>query len=227
MLTESRWLLPQVDARQVGELSTALKIHPLAARVLLNRGYSDPDEAERFLHPTLKHLHDPYQLLGMRIAVDRLLRAVKSGEKILLYGDYDVDGTCSIVILKKAIELAGGTAIFHVPHRLRDGYGMRSDVIEHVATEGVSLVISVDTGIRANEAVQHARDVGIDVIITDHHLPEQDLPPALAEVVPNLPAVKEGKSTAIICSNFTCRPPISDPDELAKSLHDALMAKAA
>jgi single-stranded-DNA-specific exonuclease len=171
----------------VGTLARALKVHPLAARVLVNRGYADADSAERFLRPTFEHLHDPFLLRGMKEAVGRLARAVTGGEKILLYGDYDVDGTCSIVILKKAIELAGGRADFHVPHRLRDGYGMRADVIERAAAEGVSLVVTVDTGIRANEAIARARESGIDVIVTDHHLPEHDLPPAVAILNPNQP----------------------------------------
>jgi single-stranded-DNA-specific exonuclease len=117
--------------------------------------------------------------------VERLRRAIEQREKILIYGDYDVDGTISVVILKKAIELAGGEANFHVPHRLREGYGMRADVVERAAGSGVRLIVSVDTGIRASEVVKGARERGIDVIVTDHHLPEAELPPALAVLNPN------------------------------------------
>lgn len=159
----------------------------MTARVLLNRGLEDLDSGRRFLFPTLEHLHDPRQLAGMTEALDRLRRAISAGEKILIYGDYDVDGTISVVILKKAIELAGGAASFHVPHRLRDGYGMRAEVIERAAGMGVRLIISVDTGIRALEVVKGARELGIDVIVTDHHLPEAELPPAHAVVNPNRP----------------------------------------
>jgi single-stranded-DNA-specific exonuclease len=121
----------------------------------------------------------------MREAVARIRGAIEAGEKILIYGDYDVDGATSVVILKKAIEMAGGEAGFHVPHRLRDGYGMRAEVIETAAERGVSLIVSVDTGIRASEVVRGARERGIDVIVTDHHLPEAGLPPALAVLNPN------------------------------------------
>jgi single-stranded-DNA-specific exonuclease len=123
----------------------------------------------------------------MEQAVSRLRRAIDAHEQILLYGDYDVDGTSAVVILKKAIELAGGRASFHVPHRLRDGYGMRSEVVEEAAASGISLIVSVDTGIRASDVVRHASALGIDVIVTDHHLPEEELPPALAVINPNRP----------------------------------------
>ena len=160
-------------------------MHPIAARVLLNRGMTDPDAAQRFLKPSIEHLHDPLRLAGMREAVERLRTAIAAKDKILIYGDYDVDGTVSVVILKKAIEMAGGQASHHVPHRLKDGYGMRSEVIEKAAAMGVRLIVSVDTGIRASEVVRGARELGMDVVITDHHLPEAELPPALAVLNPN------------------------------------------
>src|SRR5579863_7845654 len=164
----ANWIIPEVDAGAARELASALRLHPITARVLLNRGLNDPDAVRRFLRPSLGHLHDPFRLAGMREAVDRLRAAIAAKEKILIYGDYDVDGTVSVVILKKAIELAGGEASFHVPHRLRDGYGMRAEVIERAAAMGVRLIISVDTGIRAGEVVRGARELGIDVIVTDH-----------------------------------------------------------
>lgn len=179
------WLLPQINPNEVAALQQSLAIGAPAARVLWSRGCRDPEEARKFLKPSLEDLHDPSLLRGMREAAQRLHAAVERREKVLLYGDYDVDGTSSVVILKKAIEIAGGTASYHVPHRLRDGYGMRTDVIEEAAAAGVSLVISVDTGIRAAEVVKRARALGIDVIITDHHLPENELPPALAVLNPN------------------------------------------
>ncbi|HYL36238.1 MAG TPA: single-stranded-DNA-specific exonuclease RecJ [Bryobacteraceae bacterium] len=174
-----------MDRRAIDELAAALRLQPLTARVLLNRGFNDPAAAQSFLAPSLEHLHDPLLLTGIREAVDRLRLAIQAKEKILIYGDYDVDGTVSVVILKKAIELAGGEASHHVPHRLKDGYGMRSEVIERAAAMGVRLIVSVDTGIRALEVVRGAREKGIDVIITDHHLPEAELPPALAVLNPN------------------------------------------
>jgi single-stranded-DNA-specific exonuclease len=185
MRNSSRWLLPDFDRDAVHQLGRTLNVSPLAARVLWVRGYRDPDAAHRFLCPKFEHLHDPFLLRDMDAAATRLQRAIDRKEKILLYGDYDVDGTTSVVILKKIIDLAGGCCNFYVPHRLRDGYGMRPEVIERAAADGVALVISVDTGIRATAVVQHARELGIDVIVTDHHLPEASLPPALAVVNPN------------------------------------------
>src|ERR1700692_2072101 len=117
----------------------------------------------------------------------RVLRAIHLHEKMLIYGDYDVDGTSAVVLLTKAIELAGGAADYHVPHRLKDGYGMRAAVVEAAAEQGVKLIVSVDTGIRAGEVVRRANELGIDVIVTDHHLPETELPPALAVLNPNRP----------------------------------------
>jgi single-stranded-DNA-specific exonuclease len=181
----TQWLLPTPDPEAVADLGSTLRIQPLTARILAARGLTDPDAAKRFLTPSIDHLHSPSLLSGMREALERLRAAIAAHEKILIYGDYDVDGTVSVVILKKAIELAGGQASFHVPHRLKDGYGMRADVIERAAAMGVRLIISVDTGIRAGEVVQGARELGIDVIVTDHHLPEAELPPALAVLNPN------------------------------------------
>lgn len=126
-------------------------------------------------------------MLGMRAAVERIRAAIERKETILIYGDYDVDGTTAIVILKTAIEICGGLVDFHVPHRIKDGYGMKDEVIERAAAEGVRLIISVDTGIRAFAAADAARRVGVDLIVTDHHLPEseQGVPQALAVLNPN------------------------------------------
>ena len=156
------------------------------AELLLRRGIDEPEPACRFLIPELSHLHDPALMLGMREAVERLEAAIERKEKVLIYGDYDVDGTTAIVILKTAIELCGGIADFHVPHRIREGYGMRDEVIERAAADGVRLIISVDTGIRAFAAAEAARHTGVDLIVTDHHLPGSDgLPHALAVLNPN------------------------------------------
>lgn len=181
----AHWLIPEVDPQQIHRLGVELGVQPLTAKVLASRGFTDAERAAIFLSPSIEHLHDPYLLAGMKEAVARLRRAIEQREKILIYGDYDVDGTTSVVILKKAIELAGGEANFHVPHRLREGYGMRADVVERAAGSGVRLIVSVDTGIRASDVVQGARERGIDVIVTDHHLPEAELPPALAVLNPN------------------------------------------
>ena len=185
IIRKTKWIFPKLDAARERALADALGILPLTARVLLSRGYGDQGDARQFLETPLSGLHDPYLLSGMAEAVPRLLLAIARRESILIYGDYDVDGTTSIVILKKAIEMAGGIARYHVPHRLIEGYGMRAEVIEEAAASGVTLVISVDTGIRAQEVVSVARARGMDVIVTDHHIPEAELPPALAVLNPN------------------------------------------
>ena len=190
-----RWISNPVNGPKARVLAAALhdsglKITPAALNVLagllVRRGMEEPEAAARFLTPQLSHLHDPLQMSGMKAALDRLEAAVERKEKVLIYGDYDVDGTTAIVILKTAIELCGGRADFHVPHRIREGYGMRDEVIERAAANGVRLIISVDTGIRAFAAAETARRTGVDLVVTDHHLPGQDgVPQALAVVNPN------------------------------------------
>src|ERR1022692_5213945 len=178
-----RWISKPVDGAKAQELRSALgelKLNvaagtlPVLADLLVRRGIEHPEDAARFLVPSLDHLHDPLQMSGMKLALDRLEAAVERKEKVLIYGDYDVDGTTAIVILKTAIELCGGAADFHVPHRIREGYGMRDEVIERAAAGGVRLIVSVDTGIRAFAAAETARRTGIDLIVTDHHLPGVD-----------------------------------------------------
>jgi single-stranded-DNA-specific exonuclease len=185
MASPARWLLPQLDRGEIAALADALGLGIPATGVLYARGFRDTASARRFLCPSLDDLHNPLAMRGMDCALERLMRAIRDHEKILIYGDYDVDGTTSVVVLKRAIELAGGEADFHVPDRLKEGYGMRPEVVEAAAARGVSLIISADTGIRAAEVVRRARELSIDVIITDHHLPEAELPPAVAVLNPN------------------------------------------
>jgi single-stranded-DNA-specific exonuclease len=182
-----RWLLKSADRLKVQALAATLPSHSSTlANLLVLRGICDPEAAERFLAPSLAHLHSPYSLSGMKAAVERLAAAIARKEDILIYGDYDVDGTTAIIILKTAIELCGGKADFHVPHRIREGYGMKDDIIERAASAGVRLIISVDTGIRAFSAAETARRLGVDLIVTDHHLPGQEgIPAALAVLNPN------------------------------------------
>ncbi len=181
----ARWVTPNSSPETVAALQSALQVDRLVAEILLNRGYSDIAAASEFLSPKLGRLHDPFLMRSMDRAAARVWQAIRKREPVLLYGDYDVDGTCSIVVLKKTIEILGGSADFHIPHRLKDGYGMRSEVIGKAAESGVRLIISVDTGIRANEVVRHANGLGLDVIVTDHHLPESEIPPAVAVLNPN------------------------------------------
>jgi single-stranded-DNA-specific exonuclease len=173
-----------MDARFHSLGSQAAK--KILAPLLVRRGIGDVESAHRFLFPSLEHLHAPEQMLGLRAAVDRIDAAIERKEPILIYGDYDVDGTMAVIILKTAIELCGGSADFHVPHRIREGYDLRGDVIERAAAAGIRLIISVDMGIRAFAPAETAQRLGVDLIVTDHHLPGPDgVPKALAVVNPN------------------------------------------
>jgi single-stranded-DNA-specific exonuclease len=187
MPSAARWSVFPIDEHEASALAVRCGLQLPASRVLWARGYRTEQAVDHFLHARLSGLEDPFQMRGMEEAVARLMKAVAGKEKILLYGDYDVDGISSVVILRKMIELMGHEAAFHVPDRLKDGYGMQTSVVEEAAREGVTLIISVDTGIRALEAVKAARAAGVDVIITDHHLPEEELPPACAILNPNQP----------------------------------------
>ncbi|MEO8726811.1 MAG: single-stranded-DNA-specific exonuclease RecJ [Acidobacteriaceae bacterium] len=181
-----RWIVRDHDHAAAQQLALELNLPISAARLLVQRGLSDPAAAARYLDPQLSDLHSPWLMRGMREAIDRIHRAIANKEDILIYGDYDVDGTTAVVILKTAIELLGGTCDFHVPHRIKEGYGMREDRIEAAAAAGVKLVISVDTGIRAFAAAQTAARLSLDLIVTDHHLPEAGaVPRALAVLNPN------------------------------------------
>ena len=168
-------------------LAAELRIAPVIAQLLIGRGFGDVTAARAFLTAGLDSLHSPHALLSMDLALERLQRAIRNGEKIRIHGDYDVDGTTSTAILKTAIELAGGQASFHIPHRLKDGYGISVSAVDQSAHDGVTLMISVDTGIRAAAVVARAAELGMDVIITDHHLPDSAIPLAIAVINPNRP----------------------------------------
>ncbi len=182
-----RWIVREQDTLRVASLAHVLDVSPTIASLLISRGCTDELSARSFLQPSYDQLHDPYLMLGMNEAVPRLLRAIDSGEPILVYGDYDVDGTTGTAVLVRALELLGGRTGFHVPHRFTEGYGIQQPALERAAQEGYKLVISVDCGIRAHEPLYWARDNGLDVIITDHHLPDEGegVPPAYAVLNPN------------------------------------------
>jgi len=179
-----RWDTLNCDDAAAEALAAALKISPVVAKLLCQRDLSDPELANRFLNPSLDHLHDPMLLADMGIAVDRILRALERRERIAIHGDYDVDGVTSTVILRRALELLGGNVTHFIPERLKDGYGLQPAAIERLHADGITLVISVDCGIRGAEAGRRARELGVDLIITDHHEPDTELPPALAVINP-------------------------------------------
>jgi single-stranded-DNA-specific exonuclease len=178
------WHAQECDEETAGRLASALAIEPAVARLLCQRGLGDPDLAARFLNPTLEHLHDPMLLADMRVAVDRIMSAVARKERIAIHGDYDVDGVTSTDILRRALELLGADVVHFIPERLRDGYGLQPAAIDRLHADGVSLVVSVDCGIRGADAARRARELGIDLIITDHHEPDTHLPPAFAVINP-------------------------------------------
>jgi single-stranded-DNA-specific exonuclease len=186
---KQRGTLPGTDPQRAAALSAQAGVPLLIAALLSDRGVRSAELAERFLHPRLDHLLDPYAMHGMAAAVVRIQSAIRAHEVILIYGDYDVDGTTAVVLLKTAIERLGGEVRFHVPHRLREGYGMQGSVLESAFAEGVRLVVSVDTGMRAFAEAEVAERLGLDLIVTDHHLPEAslELPRAIAILNPNQP----------------------------------------
>jgi single-stranded-DNA-specific exonuclease len=186
-MTAKRWIVREHDAQKVDALARVLNVSPTIAALLISRGCADETSGRKFLKPSHDQLHDPYLMKGVSEAVTRLLRAIDDGEPILVYGDYDVDGTTGTAVLLRALNLLGARTGFHVPHRFTEGYGIQQPALEKAWAEGYKLVISVDCGIRAHDPLYWARDTGLDVIITDHHLPDEGegVPPAYAVLNPN------------------------------------------
>jgi len=172
------------DTGPIAAIAESTGIPRVIAQLLCQRGFTTPEAVARFLAPELSHLHDPYGLADMRVAVERLLGAIARQEHIAIHGDYDVDGITATVILRRAIEMLGGNVSHFVPDRLKDGYGLQPATIERLHAAGARVVVSVDCGIRAAEAALTARDLGLDLIITDHHEPDAALPAALAVINP-------------------------------------------
>jgi len=188
------WVVTARESEASVGLARALGVPEAIARLLVCRGYETVEAAKAFLRPGIEELNDPYLMLGMAAAVARLREALEKQEPVLIYGDYDVDGTVATVLLKTAIERAGAAlggvadVRYHIPHRIREGYGMQDARIEAAAAEGVRLVVSVDNGIRAFAAAEEAKRVGLDLIVTDHHLPDgAGVPEAVAVLNPNQP----------------------------------------
>jgi single-stranded-DNA-specific exonuclease len=178
------WESVPCNEAAVTQLSEELHVSPVTARLLCIRGMDDPDLARRFLLPSLDDLLDPNTLTDLPLAVDRILAAVANKQRIAIHGDYDVDGVTSTVILRRALELLGADVTHFIPERLRDGYGLQPAALDRLHADGVRLVISVDCGIRGVEAALHAKALGLDLIITDHHEPGTELPQALAVINP-------------------------------------------
>jgi single-stranded-DNA-specific exonuclease len=188
---QREWKTSLIDELAVDRITGAIGCPRAIARLLAARGFVDEASVRTFFSPSLRDLTDPMRMLGVEVAVERIQRAIRCSEPILIYGDYDVDGTTATVLLKTAIERSApketpAIVRYHIPHRIREGYGMRTGVLVDAVAEGIRLVISVDTGIRAFAAATEARALGLDLIVTDHHLPDgaQGVPDAYAVINP-------------------------------------------
>jgi single-stranded-DNA-specific exonuclease len=189
------WVVPAADER-AGTLAQALKISPLVAQVLVNRGIADSQAANVFLRPKLTELIRPDRMPGIGPAVQRLKRAVESKEKITVYGDYDVDGITGVSILWQLLTLLGATVDYYIPHRIEEGYGLNLDAVRSLAEAGTSLLVTVDCGITAVRAAELARELGMDLVVTDHHQPDETLPDAVALVHPALDETYPNQASA-------------------------------
>jgi single-stranded-DNA-specific exonuclease len=182
-----RWTIIKHNRDQVSQLANVLNISPIVVALLISRGYETEEKARKFLNPSINDLHEPLLLKDMQKAVDRILKAIDTEEKILVWGDYDVDGTTGTVVLRKALEILGAKTGFYVPHRFTEGYGINIEKLNAAKEKGYTLAISVDTGTRAFEAADWAKANGVDLIITDHHLSDEikGNPDAFAMINPN------------------------------------------
>ncbi len=182
---QKRWTLKPANEKHTEQLVADLKIHPALCRLLAVRGVTEYESAKKFFRPQLEDLHDPFLMKGMKQAVERISEAVEWHERILVYGDYDVDGTTSVATVYSFLkEQYKGEINFYIPHRYREGYGVSKQGIDYAHAHGFTLLITLDCGIKSAELVNYAQTLGIDVIICDHHLPDANLPPAYAILNP-------------------------------------------
>ncbi|MBN2372178.1 single-stranded-DNA-specific exonuclease RecJ [bacterium] len=181
---KKRWKLRDCDNEKAEQLAKGTGVHPVVAQILINRGIESPCAILDFLRSDLRHIHDPFLMKDMPVAVNRILSAVEKGEKILIFGDYDVDGITASAVMSDFLESCGGNIRIRLPNRLKDGYGLTKEIVEEAYREGTDLLITVDSGISSNKAAEYANDKGIDLIITDHHQPPVSLPSALAIINP-------------------------------------------
>ena len=184
--TARRWVFPALpDPTRVDRIAHELRLPPPLCRLLVHRGYGEPAAVRDFLRPHLGQIHPPLQMAGMADAVERIVRAIRGGETILVHGDYDVDGICSTAVFVRSLRMMGAKAEPFVPHRLQDGYDLSEAGIRAAQAIGAGLILTGDCGVVAHEAVRRACSLGIDVIVTDHHTPGPTLPDCVAVVDPN------------------------------------------
>ncbi len=184
MKPEKRWVKKKANEEKVKHLCEALNIHPAICAILVQRGIETYEQARLFFRPELSHLHDPFMMKGMKKAVDRICEAIEWHERIIVYGDYDVDGTTSVATLYQFLKKLTPQVDYYIPHRYKEGYGVSKIGIDYAKQTGIQLIISVDCGIKSIELVEYAQQLGIDFIICDHHLPDATLPPAVAILNP-------------------------------------------
>ena len=181
---EKRWNILQADAQKVQALQSALKIHPILCELLVQRDIDTFELAKNYFRPSIDHLHDPWLMKDMHKAVDRIHVAVQQHQKILVFGDYDVDGTTSVATLYQFLKTLSPHIDYYIPHRYKEGYGISKIGIDFAKATNIDLIISVDCGIKSTELIAYAKDLSIDFIICDHHLPDNVLPPAIAILNP-------------------------------------------
>lgn len=178
---EPRWIFPEKpDREQRRRLAEELNVPTIIVQILLNRRIDSFEKARKFLKPSLHDLYDPFLMADMDRATDRLIRAIRENEPIMVYGDYDVDGVSGVALLVRVLSRIGAKVFFYIPHRLSEGYGLSTAAIQEAQQQGIRLILSVDCGITAMEEVDLASKLGIDVLITDHHQPKHELPRACA-----------------------------------------------
>ncbi len=181
---EKRWNVLRADEEKLNALRQSLKIHPALCGILVHRGIDSFELAKDFFRPPLNSLHSPWLMKDMDKAVDRIGAAVSRQEKILVFGDYDVDGTTSVASMYRFLKLVHPHLDFYIPHRYREGYGVSKSGIDFAKENGFTLIISLDCGIKSVELITYAKGLGIDFIVCDHHLPDEELPPAVAILNP-------------------------------------------
>jgi len=177
-----KWEINKVDEQKVTEIENNYKISNLLAKILVNRGITDKKDIQQFLNPTRKDFYNPYLMPDMDKAVERIVKAINNNEKVLIYGDYDVDGITSVTVLKSFLQERGLEVEEYIPNRLEEGYGLNMPAVEKIASQKYTLMITVDCGISAIEEVKFANSLGLEVIITDHHEPGENIPEAIAVV---------------------------------------------
>src|SRR6266487_790667 len=185
-MMKKRWKILTGNEERIEELHKALAITPLLCKILFQRGIDTFDNAKKFFRPQLADLHDPFLMKDMEVAVTRILAAIENNEKILVFGDYDVDGTTSVACMYQFLQkiYIPQQVEFYIPHRYREGYGVSKMGIDFAKKHNFSLIISLDCGIKSTDLIAYARSLELDFIVCDHHLPDIELPPAIAILNP-------------------------------------------